>query len=117
MRSFAAAGLIGMASASYDQMDFKFIQHSAKFGLSWNSIEEYEFRKNIFANMDAFIEQHNATKDTWTAAHNKLSTWTQDELAKIRSRNRQQPDPTKFITPTHVHTSNQSFPTSWDWIS
>jgi cathepsin L len=67
--------------------------------------------------MDTFIEQHNATKDTWTAAHNKLSTWTQDELAAIRNRHRTQPDPSKYITPEHVKTSNQSFPTSWDWIS
>jgi len=74
-------------------------------------------RKAIFAKSDAFIEAHNATKDTYTVGHNHLSTWTEAEYAKIRSRNRGQPDPTKFITPPQIKTANQSFPTSWDWIS
>jgi hypothetical protein len=48
MRTFVAAAIVSIASASYDEMDIKFMMHCAKFGLSWKTIEEYNFRKNIF---------------------------------------------------------------------
>jgi KDEL-tailed cysteine endopeptidase len=123
MKSFAAAALLSVASAAklrhqgINDLDIKFMNHCVKYGLAWDTVEEYNYRKNIFANADAFIEQHNALGETWTAGHNAMSTWNSEEWAGLRNRQRTQPDPTKFIVPSHLQTSNQSFPASFDWLA
>lgn len=78
-------------------------------------MSEFAMRKEIFAKMDAYIEEINSQDLTWKAGHNKLSTWTEDELASIRNRRGAQPDPAKYTGSPRV--VNQTFPQSWDWIS
>jgi C1A family cysteine protease len=48
-------------------------------GLSYATDAEYNVRMKIFAEKDAFIQEHNAQNGSYMLAHNKFSTWTHDE--------------------------------------
>ena len=61
-----------------------FMQHIADHGLSYGTIEEYNFRLGLFSAIDAEIAAHNATDSTYTLGHNFLSTMTEGEKAKLR---------------------------------
>ena len=60
-----------------------FMQHIADHGLSYGTIEEYNFRLGLFANMDAEIQAHNKTNSTYQLGHNFLSTMTEAEKKKL----------------------------------
>jgi len=81
MKFFAIALFAAAASASSD-----FLTHVAEFGLSYGTIEEYNFRSTNFQNMDKIIQEHNATKSTYKLGHNKMSTWTNQEYKKLLGR-------------------------------
>jgi cathepsin L len=83
MKSFAIASLAGLAAA-YGQVDLKFMMHCNKYGLSWPTVEEFNFRKSLFISTEVFIEEHNASESSYKVGHNKFSTWTRDEMAKLR---------------------------------
>lgn len=40
-------------------VDYKFMEHVAEFGLSYGTVEEFNFRKALFAEADKLIEEHN----------------------------------------------------------
>lgn len=66
-------------------IDFKFIAHVATHNLSWATVEEFNARKEIFAQVDAEIERINADPaHTYTLAHNEFSTWNSRELDRLR---------------------------------
>merc|ERR1712167_499748 len=48
------------------------------------TVEEYNFRKELFTATHEFIEEHNAGDHSFKLGHNKMSDWTEDEYAKIR---------------------------------
>jgi len=59
------------------------MNHVADYGLSYGTLEEFNFRAEIFAKVDTVINELNASsiaagKDL-RHGHNKLSTWTQYE--------------------------------------
>ena len=81
MKSFFAAALAGIAYGA--EIDTKFVAHIARHGNSYGTIAEYNFRKNRFAEVDAFIEETNAQNGSWVAGHNKFSTWTETEYKKL----------------------------------
>jgi cathepsin L len=113
MKTFAVAATLTIASA-YEEMDNKFMRHCAKYNLSWESIEEYSFRRNLFAATDAFIAEHNAGDFTYTVGHNKLSTWTEDELAKIRGlKKRLDTQPREYVKVPAAQTNQ----TGVNWIT
>jgi len=60
-----------------------FMQHIAANGLSYGTIEEYNFRLDLFKSVDAQINAHNQTNSTYTLGHNFLSTMTQGEKKKL----------------------------------
>ena len=41
---FASAALLGLVSAN----DMQYLEHLSKFGISYATREEYEFRKSVF---------------------------------------------------------------------
>ena len=53
------------------------------FGLSYATHEEFEFRRQIFANKDSFINEHNSKNGSFILGHNKFSTWTEAEYKRI----------------------------------
>lgn len=61
----------------------EFMSHISEQGLSYATIEEYNFRKNIFNETHAFIQEHNASGATWTVGHNFMSTMTQGEKKRM----------------------------------
>jgi len=81
MKFFAIALFAAAASASSD-----FLEHVAEFGLSYGTIEEYNFRNTNFMKMDKIINEHNATESTYKLGHNKMSTWTNAEYKRLLGR-------------------------------
>jgi C1A family cysteine protease len=59
------------------------MMHIADFGLSYGTVEEFEFRQNIYANLDAEIQAHNASGANFQLGHNKMSTWTAAEKKRL----------------------------------
>ena len=60
-----------------------FMQHISDHGLSYGTVEEYNFRLDLFKATHAIIENHNASNATYTLGHNFLSTWTEAEKKKL----------------------------------
>ena len=68
---------------SNSNLDFAYATHLAKYGITYESREEFEERKVEFAKTDELIRQHNESNDveelTYTLGHNKLSTLSEEE--------------------------------------
>jgi len=108
MKTFALAALVGFAAAeTMSSVDFDFIRHVATHNLSYGTTEEFNFRKSVFAEVDAAIKEFNATETTSTHGHNKFSTWTQEEMKRFNTRMPRGP-----VEYTEMETPNT---TSWDW--
>jgi len=60
-----------------------FMEHISEHGLSYGTVEEFSFRKNLFNETHAYITEHNASGASWTAGHNFMSTMTQGEKKKM----------------------------------
>ena len=82
MRSFAAAALIGAASA-ITQLEFDFMNYISAHGKSYANLAEYNSRFEMFAKKDAFIKAHDPVATKYTVAHNKFSDWTDEEYKAI----------------------------------
>jgi C1A family cysteine protease len=92
--------------------EFKFVQHIAEYNLSFDSMEEFLMRREIFINNDIAIAEENASQTNYQVGHNAFSTWTEDELAKLRTLKREeQPEPRTYWSPD----ANQALPTTWNW--
>jgi cathepsin L len=76
-------GLKGCEKEFDHQVMQKFVTHMNNFGLNYGTKEEFEFRMNLFAEKDAFIQEHNSEGHNYTVAHNHMSTWTQEEYKKL----------------------------------
>ena len=60
------------------------MNHLSKFGKSYETGEEFEFRFEQFKKADAIIKEINSRPgNTYTVAHNAFSTWTKEEQKKI----------------------------------
>lgn len=60
MRTFALAALAAVSSATVmTQLDYKFINYVATFGKSYGTVEEYNFRMQVFAEKDIEINTVN----------------------------------------------------------
>lgn len=115
MRTFAAAAIAGLVAATpMSEMEYKFINFVAKYGKSYGTKEEYQFRLQQFAKNDAAIEEENATQVNYRLAHNKMSDWTEMEYKRLLGY---RPD---NQTAEAVFESNQAVPswtTGWNWIN
>jgi hypothetical protein len=49
------------------------------FGLTFDTKEEYDFRRELFIKKDAEIKASNEKNGSFKLAHNKFSTWTKEE--------------------------------------
>jgi len=81
----ALAGMKHLCEKHHNHHALKkdFLEHMNTHGLSYGTKEEFKFRMNLFANMDAEIKEINASQDSFTVGHNHLSTWTAEEKAKL----------------------------------
>jgi len=64
-------------------MKKSFVTHMNEQGLSYGTKEEFNFRLDLFAQMDKEIKEINASQNSFTVGHNFLSTWTAEEKAKL----------------------------------
>ena len=67
-------------------LNHSFDTHIAHHGLSFSTLEEYNFRKAIFDNLTVELEKVNSdpVNKSFVVAHNYLSTWTSEEKSKLR---------------------------------
>jgi len=65
-------------------IDFGFIRHVAEHNLSYATVSEFNARKEIYAEVDAAINESNADPaNTFTLGHNQFSTWTDGEFKRV----------------------------------
>jgi cathepsin L len=99
MKSFIALALASACSAS--QLSSKFMQYITQHNKSYGTVEEFEYRKALFAIIDDAITEINSTEgNTWTAGHNKFSDWSHEEFSKMHG----------YIPETHTYTKATILP-------
>ena len=82
MKSFAFAASIGAVSA-VRPVEFKFVQHLAKFAKNYVNVEEWNARLAFFEAAEAEIEASNAAEANFTLGHNQFSDWSAAEYKAI----------------------------------
>jgi len=55
----------------------------AEHGLSYGTIEEFNFRLELFSALDEEINAHNNSNSTYTLGHNFMSSWTAAEKKRL----------------------------------
>jgi len=85
-----AAAYMGLSSSFCDSaselslLENHFIEHLSTYGISYGTQEEYKFRLGVYQALDAEYKSLNANpENTFTVGHNKFSTWTKQEFAKL----------------------------------
>lgn len=77
------------------------MSHIADFGLNYGTIEEFNFRHGVYADVDSFVNEMNAEniaagKD-FRVAHNKLSTMTNAEKKRLNGHVARSADETRVF--------------------
>jgi C1A family cysteine protease len=72
-----------LVAVAYAQIDYKYIQYCAKFGKSYSTLQEYNFRETLFKIIDIELDVINSLQTSYSVAHNKFSDWTQEEKAHL----------------------------------
>ena len=80
-----------------------------KFGLSYGTKEEYDFRLEIFQQKDAEINEINASEVNFKVSHNMFSTMTKYE-AKVRNGFKYPPSQKEA---TYIDSSNLTDSVDW----
>lgn len=85
-----SASLLGINNICPEMFDNAlkpaFVNHMNKFGLSYGTQEEFDFRFQLFQEKDAEIARVNSDPEhTFTVGHNKFSTWTSTEYKRLLS--------------------------------
>jgi len=109
MKTFAAAVLAATASA--DSIASKFMSHIITFGRQYGSVDEYEMRRELFAEVDDFVNFHNSANVNFTLGHNQFSDMTQGE--KRNTRGLLQPEYLTAGEPVVLDTSNNDVSIDW----
>ena len=81
-----AAALLACTAAAVSNTRVKYMHFIAEHNRSFLTTEEFEARHALFAETDAFVEEHNASNASFTVAHNFFSDLTEDEKANTRGR-------------------------------
>jgi len=71
------------AASALSEVEFEFMNYIAQFGKTYANIAEYEMRLAEFTKKHEFIQEHNAGDHQYTAGHNKMSDWTDEEYKAI----------------------------------
>lgn len=96
------------------QDDFDFLSFVSKYGKSYGTVEEFNFRAEVFKQTAQKIRAINAEQNTHTAGHNKFSDWTHDEYKKLLGL-KNMPLPNLESVPVHV--ANGTPANDIDWRS
>ena len=82
MKSFALATFVG-AAVAMRPIEFKFMQHLAKFAKSYAEVAEFNARLSFFEEAEALIEASNKAERNFTLGHNQFSDWSDIEYKAI----------------------------------
>jgi C1A family cysteine protease len=108
--AFAAVG--GTCDNQYNsQIESLFVDHMSRFGLSYGTAEEYEFRLNIFAEKTAKILEINSSQDSFQVGYNKFTTWTDFEYKRLLGAKKT--PASKKTNVTALDTSNLADEVNW----
>jgi cathepsin L len=117
MRSFATAALVAVASARLSAQDFEFVNYMAKFGKSYETLEEFQMRAALFQKWDQEIKQINANEYTSTHGHNHLSDWTAEEKTRLLGLKNMHIELQPRTAESEVKVGAGAPPTSWNWVT
>jgi len=90
----------------------KFNDHMNIYGLSYGTMDEFNFRLNRFAEKDTQINAINSRQDSYQLGHNKFSTWTTAEYNKLLNGEKK---PFEGSTAEIVEYDNSPLPDEIDW--
>ena len=114
MRTFVIAALGAVVSAEELTAEFlHYINYVAKYNKSYDSVAEFDMRKDLYLKTHAFIEETNRSgNSTHVAGHNKFSDWTEEEFKSVLNgrKSQQLPDFVEMKVPELADT-----PESVDW--
>jgi len=81
----APATSYGISPEPVEDLHSAFMQHISTFGLSYATIEEFNFRKNLFIETDRELKALRASDPnmTYTVGHNMFSTMTASEKTML----------------------------------
>jgi len=106
---FTLAALVAASASAMETYRAQFMSHIMEFGLSYGTVEEYEFRFEQFMRKQEHIEEQNASNSTYVAGHNKFSTWTQEEFERMLGYK-----PVDVEMPVAAYPENASYqPVDW----
>jgi len=116
MRTFVSAVIVSAVSAHMmDQSIFDFTQYVAKFGKSYDTVEEWNLRFAMFAKFDTEVKRHNQTQTTSVHGHNFLSDFTAAEKTRLLGKSNVQPE--TINQPNPMDTLPQQLPASVNWCA
>jgi C1A family cysteine protease len=105
---------LGIASATFesaflDSADYKFMDYVSKFGKSYGTTTEFEFRSKLFKQKNWEIEVWNSRSNDHKLEHNKFSDWTRDEMKRLLGDR-----PAAYLSePTNLDSSNLAQSVDW----
>ena len=83
---FSKIALVGTVAANAELLtatDYKYFEYVSTFGKSYGTKAEFNFRKAIFAEKLAFIEEWNNADNTHTVGVNEFTDRTESEMARM----------------------------------
>lgn len=83
MRIIAALAASASTALATTAAEYEFMQYIVKYGKSYGTIEEFNFRLENFLKVHAVIEAHNSMPSTYRMGHNKFSDWSEMEWNRI----------------------------------
>lgn len=93
--------------------DLEFLKYVAKYGKSYGTKEEFEFRGEVFKNTLAALSEENSKNDnTFRVGANKFADWTPAEFKRILSYK-----PIRGMKAEALDLENVSIPDAIDWRS
>ena len=78
MKTFIFAATAAAASA-LNASEFQFMSFAAEHNKSYETVEEFQMRAALFAETEAFIQEHNTQNNNYTVGHNQFSDMTDME--------------------------------------
>jgi len=115
----AAAAILGANMCENDtpisMIEQSFINHMSLNGLSYGTAEEYEFRLALFTKLDLELNEINANpENTFTVAHNHMSTWTNDEYNMLMGSKK---DADNTEETEEIEFKKEVYPSAQNWTS
>jgi C1A family cysteine protease len=119
MRFFVALAFASAVSATkMEASEYKFMQYIVQHSKEYNTLEEYNMRKENFLRIEAEIIRLNQSQSTSIHAHNYLSDWTREEYQKLLGlKNMPKPDRTNKRLFSASENALPTLPTSVNWVT